>query len=115
MMRPIHLNLRQRRKQLADAGVKIRLREIAERLQAQGLSVGTAAVGHWFTGRNKPGVEELRALAEVLQTSMSALAGEDPDYAEEADLKLALRMLREMSPAERQAYIALMSARNGKS
>jgi transcriptional regulator with XRE-family HTH domain len=99
--------LRTRKRELANQGRKLTYDQIAAQLQVLGVKVDGGAVGHWFTGRNKPGVEELIALAKVMDTSISMLAGEDPQYAITGEQKLALEILSQMSPEQRQAFLAM--------
>ena len=99
--------LRARKRELADQGRKLTYNMIASQLQMLGIKVDGGAVGHWFTGRNKPGVEELIALAKVMDTSIAILAGEDPQYAVTGEQKLAMQIIARMSPEQLQAYLAM--------
>jgi transcriptional regulator with XRE-family HTH domain len=106
-MRPIHEMLRIRKRELADQGHRLTYSQIAAQLQLLGIKVDGGAVGHWFTGRNKPGVEELIALAKVMDTSIARLAGEDPQYVITGEQKLAMEILARMSPEQRQAFLIM--------
>jgi transcriptional regulator with XRE-family HTH domain len=99
--------LRARKRELANQGRKLTYSQIAAQLQVLGIKVDGGAVGHWFTGRNKPGVDELIAIAKVMESSISILAGEDPRYAITGEQKLALEILQAMSPEQRQAFLAM--------
>ena len=72
--------------------------------------VGPAIVGHWFRGKRKPQLDNLRRLADILEVSMAALVADDPDFAQTAEEKLGLRLLRDMTPEMRQAILAMMKA-----
>lgn len=75
--------------------------------------VAPATVGHWFTGRRQPQLDNLRKLADILDVSMSALVDGDPDFATTPEEKLALQLLRGATPEMRQAIIALLHAKIG--
>lgn len=77
--------------------------------------VSPAIVGHWFTGRRQPQLDNLRKLADILDVSLAALVAEDPEYAQTAEEKLALRMMRDASPEVRQAILAMLRAMQGPS
>jgi transcriptional regulator with XRE-family HTH domain len=72
--------------------------------------VARSPVGHWFTGERKPQLDHLYKLAKVLEVSAAALVADEPDYANTAEEKLGLSLLRDMSPEFRQAMLALMQA-----
>jgi len=72
--------------------------------------VGPAIVGHWFRGVRKPQLDNLRKLATLLDVSMSSLLDDDPQYAVSKEERIALEMLRGMTPEMRQAMLALMKA-----
>lgn len=72
--------------------------------------VARSTVGHWFTGERKPQLEHLYKLAKVLGVSAAALVADEPDYANTAEEKLHLQMMRNLSPEMRQAILAMMKA-----
>lgn len=72
--------------------------------------VGKAIVGHWFTGKRQPGLNNLRKLAAILDVSASALVADEPGYAVTDEERLALDLMRQLSPEMRQAHLALMQA-----
>jgi len=74
--------------------------------------VARSTVGHWFTGERKPQLDHLLKLAKVLQISAAALVADEPDYAQTAEEKLHLTMMRELSPEMRQAILAMMKAQS---
>ena len=55
-------------------------------------------------------MDNLRRIAEILEVSAASLVADDPDYAHTSEEKLALKMMREMSPEVRQAMLALLQA-----
>ena len=75
--------------------------------------VARSTVGHWFTGERKPQLDHLFKLAKVLEVSAAALVADEPDYANTAEEKLHLQLMRELSPETRQAILALMKAQSG--
>lgn len=73
--------------------------------------VSAATVGHWFTGKRQPLVDNLRKLAEILETSMGALEADPDDYAQTNEERMTLRMIRGATPELRQAILALLQAK----
>ncbi len=73
--------------------------------------VSRSTVSHWWHGRRKPLVENLRRLSEVLEISVARLVGEDPDYTHTPEEKLLLQTFREMTPERQEAYLAFMKAK----
>ena len=57
-------------------------------------------------------MDHLLKLAKVLQISAAALVADEPDYAQTAEEKLHLTMMRELSPEMRQAILAMMKAQS---
>jgi transcriptional regulator with XRE-family HTH domain len=74
--------------------------------------VARSTVGHWFTGERKPQLDHLLKLAKVLEISAASLVADEPDYASTAEEKLHLKLMREVSPATRQAILALLKAQS---
>src|SRR3546814_4536690 len=100
-MRPLHLRL-----QDAASAAGLKPADVA-RLMPE---VARSTVGHWFTGERKPQLEHLYKLAKVLGVSAAALVADEPDYANTAEEKLHLQMMRNLSPEMRQAILAMMTA-----
>lgn len=68
------------------------------------------AIGHYFTGRRQPDINQLLSLAKFLEVSLSELAGEIPlapesEYKREAD-----RLFQEISP---EAHSVMVGALRG--
>lgn len=72
--------------------------------------VSSATVGHWFSGKRQPQLDNLRKLAAILDVSAAALVADDVDYATNKEERLALVLLRGLTPDMRQAVLALMQA-----
>lgn len=51
-------------------------------------------------------------LAKVLEVSAAALVADEPDYANTAEEKLHLKLMRDLTPEMRQAILAMMQANN---
>ena len=108
-MRTLHENLDNRRLSLG-----LTIAQVHARLSVRGFSFNPSTVGHWFTGRGKPRkMEHLKALCEVLETSISEMAGEDPEFAQNGFESALLSEIRKMSPAQREAMLAMIRANNG--
>ena len=103
-MRTLHENLAARR-----AALGLTIGDVHARLALKGVYLSASAVGHWFTGRGKPQkMEHLKALCEVLETSISEMAGEDPEFARNGQESVWLHDFRNMTPAQREAVLALV-------
>lgn len=100
-LRPLHLKL-----QDAAKAKGIRAADVARAMP----EVSPAIVGHWFRGIRKPQLDNLKRLAEILEVSAAALVADEPDYANTSEEKIGLNLLREMTPAQRQAMLAMMQA-----
>jgi hypothetical protein len=55
-------------------------------------------------------LDNLRKLAAILDVSASAMVADEPGYAVTAEERLALDLMRELTPDMRQAMLALMQA-----
>lgn len=77
--------------------------------------VSPATVGHWFTGKRQPLVDNLRKLAAILETTVGRLEAEDEDFAQDNQERLTLRLMRSTSPEMREAVLALLQADKLKS
>jgi transcriptional regulator with XRE-family HTH domain len=75
--------------------------------------VARSTVGHWFTGERQPQMDNLKRLAEILEVSAAALVADEPDYASTAEEKIGLQLMRQMTPEQRQAMLALMKSMSG--
>ncbi|GAB2494116.1 hypothetical protein GCM10027266_09320 [Arenimonas alkanexedens] len=58
-------------------------------------------------------MEHLKALCMVLETDLSALAGDEIEVANGKVEASVLRELRELSPAQREAVLALVRSMKG--
>lgn len=102
-MRPLHLRLQE-----AAAAKGYNVSDVARRMP----EVARSTVGHWFTGERKPQLDHLIKLAQVLEVSAAALVADEPDYANTAEEKLHLRLMRDLTPEMRQAILAMMQAQS---
>ncbi len=110
-MRTISENLRARRAELKAEDKPYRLREITARVQAHGIDVLMAAVGHWFTGKREPGVQELYALAAAMETDIDRLAKGVPHIAISGEDKKLMALIVGMPAREKQALMAYLEAK----
>lgn len=82
--------------------------DVQEKLEARGVHVTPAAVGHWFNGTRKPrSMKHLMALCSVLNTSIAAIVGDDIEIVESAKEQVILKQFRAMSPEQQAALLAL--------
>lgn len=72
--------------------------------------VARSTVGHWFTGERQPQMDNLKRLAQILEVSAASLVADEPDYASTAEEKIGLQLMREMTPEQRQALLAVMKS-----
>lgn len=100
-MRPLHEKLQEARKAKG-----MTIADVARAMP----EVGPAIVGHWFRGKRKPQLDNLRRLAQILEVSAAALVADEPDFAHTADEKLGLQLMRELTPEMREAILAMMKA-----
>ncbi len=106
VMSALATNLDNRRRQLG-----LTLADVHADLSLKGVQVSPSTVGHWFTGERRPRqMEHLKALCEVLQTSISQMAGEDPEFAQDAFESVLLKEGRSLSVAQREAVLAMLHA-----
>jgi transcriptional regulator with XRE-family HTH domain len=109
-MRTLHENLELRKREL-----RLTIGQIHAKLALLGVNVSPSAVGHWFNGRGKPrDMDHLKALCEVLETSISVMAGEDPEFARNGFESTLLKESRNMNPAMREAVLAIIKANKGE-
>lgn len=106
-MRPINENMRVAQAALRAKGTWVRYVDVSAYFQLRGLKYGTAAVGHWFTGRSTVPVNALRHLADILQISVEELIKGDPAYVERSDTKLLIKLFEGLPPDKAQAFLAL--------
>jgi transcriptional regulator with XRE-family HTH domain len=57
-------------------------------------------VGHWFRGRGKPNVQDLRKMAQVLQMDVAELISPDAIIANTEAEKETVRTMRELTSQE---------------
>jgi transcriptional regulator with XRE-family HTH domain len=101
-MRPIHETLKEQRLRLG-----FTYPDVLKRLELQGVTVSLSTVGHWFTGFRKPKMKDLLALCSVLQTSLSAVLGEEIQYAQTDHEQLLLSQFRHMTHEQQAAYLMM--------
>jgi transcriptional regulator with XRE-family HTH domain len=94
-------NLTARREEL---GLKVP--DVHAELARRGVEVGESTVYGWFNGSRGVSVENLKLLADILQSSMDALAGAE-EYTSEPVEVLTLREIRKL-PAEKQELALAM-------
>lgn len=85
-------------------------------LNARGIDVAFSTVAGWFNGnRGVRKMEHLKALCVVLQTDLNTLTGDEVEIAEGPVDVTVVRELRELSPAQREAVLAVIRTMRGKS
>lgn len=99
-------NLNRRRLEL-----KLSVPEVTAALQRLGTEVAYSTVAAWFNGGRKPReMEHLKALCVVLETTISEMAGEDPEFAQNAFEATLLEESRSLAPSQREAVLAIIAS-----
>lgn len=99
-------NLNRRRTEL-----KLTVPDVTAELQRMGIEVAYSTVAAWFNGGRKPmAMDHLKALCAVLDTSISEMAGEDPEFAQNAFESTLLEESRALAPAQREAILAIIAS-----
>ena len=88
--------------------------EVHAAMNRLGFDVAFSTVAGWFNGSRGVGkMEHLKALCVVLQTDLNTLAGDEIEIAEGKVEATVLRELREITPAQREAVLALIRTMKG--
>ena len=97
-------NLRARREAL-----KLSIEQITDALNTRGITVAYQTVAAWFNGSrgSRWKVDELRALLDVLETDLDAMAG-NAELVEEPIAASVAREMRSLSEAQQQAILAMI-------
>lgn len=109
-MSTFHDNLTQHRDNL-----KLTVGDVTAELNRRGFPVAFSTVAGWFNGNRgtRWKVDELRALLDVLQTDLEAMAGE-AELIEEALPAATAREMRELTPEQQQAILAMVKSMRGR-
>ncbi len=84
-------------------------------LNRLGYDLAFSTVASWFNGnRRVRKMEHLKALCVVLQTDLNTLAGDEIEIADGRLESTIVRELREISPAQREAVLALVRSMKGE-
>ena len=74
-----------------------------------GVTVAESTVAAWFNGGRRPqDMQHLKALCKVLRTTISEMAGEDPEFAKNSLESALLAESREIDPSQLEAVLAIM-------
>ena len=83
--------------------------EVHAQLNRRGFPVAFSTVAGWFNGsRGVRKMEHLRALCAILQTDLDALTRDEIEVAEGPVDAIVVREIRELSPAQREAVLAVI-------
>ena len=77
------------------------------------LNVTTGTVGHWMVGRREPTLEQVKAIAKVVDKSVSELCGEDVYFLTNQAERDVIDTWRSLAPDQR-ALLARMLNLAGK-
>lgn len=88
--------------------------EVHAAMNRLGFDVAFSTVAGWFNGnRGVRNMEHLKALCVVLQTDLNTLAGDEIEIADGKVEATVVRELREITPAQREAVLALIRSMKG--
>lgn len=104
-------NLVARRKALG-----LTVEDVAAALNRRGMDVASSTVASWFNGNRgtRWKVDELRALLDVLQTDLQAMAGEGAELVEAAVPAATAREMRDLSVEQQQAILTMVRSMRSK-
>lgn len=71
------------------------------------------AVGHYFTGRREPSIDQLAALAKRLGVTVSELIGEVPLVSDPQDKREILRLLEGVDSDQEETLLRILRAAAG--
>ena len=101
------------KKRLAELNLNVP--QVHKSLELLGIKVSYSAVAAWCNGGRRPReMEHLKALCTVLQTTISEMAGEDPEFARDSFESLLLIESRELDKAQREAVLAIVKSMKPK-
>lgn len=89
------------------ARAELRAKDITYARLASMMSVSTAAVGHWMTGRREPTLAQIKYIANVIGKSLSEIVGEDPYFLIDTYERKLIDKFRSLSPEERTLFVRL--------
>jgi transcriptional regulator with XRE-family HTH domain len=88
----------------------MRAKKIAQKDIADFLSVSESTVSHWFHGRHRPSLEQIRGIAKLLGVSVPELIEDDETFVrDDVELEI-LRQVRLVAPDKREQAAGLVSA-----
>lgn len=89
--------------------------DVTAALQRKGYEVAYPTVAAWFNGGRRPrSMEHLKALCAVLETTISEMAGEDPQFAQNDFESALLNESRGLAAEQREALLAIIRSMRPK-
>jgi transcriptional regulator with XRE-family HTH domain len=108
-MTPLATNLTARREKLG-----LTVPEVHAELNRRGFPVAFSTVAGWFNGsRGVRKMDHLKALCAILQTDLDSLTKDEIEIAEGPVDATVVREIRELTPAQREAVLALIRSMRG--
>lgn len=103
-------NLNARRESLG-----MEVKEVHAELNRRGIDVAYQTVAAWFNGNRgeRWKVNELKALLDILQTDLKAMAGDEAELVDEPVQAQIVKEVRGLSAAQQQAVLAMVKAMTG--
>jgi transcriptional regulator with XRE-family HTH domain len=84
-------------------------RKVTQQRIADELGVTKAAVTHWYNGTNRPRLETIQRIAQLLGTTLTELVSEDPYFLTEEAERNFIDLYRQV-PKEKQEEAARLIA-----
>jgi len=85
--------------------------QVHQELNRRGIPVAFSTVASWFNGnRGVRKMEHLKALCDVLRTTLDELARDEIEIAEQPEAIVILRELEKLTPVQREAVLAMVRA-----
>lgn len=99
------INLNARRESLG-----LEVKDVAAELNRRGFDLAYSSVAGWFNGNRgeRWKVKELRALLDILQTDLEAMAGDEATLIEEPVPASIGREAKSLTEAQQQAILAMI-------
>lgn len=77
-------------------------RNVTQQSIADALGVTKAAVSHWYSGKNRPRLETIQRIAQMLGTTVTELIAEDPYFITEEQERQLIDLFRQLPPEKQQ-------------
>lgn len=77
-------------------------RKITQQAIADALGVSKGAVSLWYSGTNRPRLETIQRIAQMLGSTVTELIAEDPYFITEEEERQLIDLFRQLPPEKQQ-------------